>query len=200
MKHFISALTAIGTTLVLAAAPGFAQTAAPSPQATAASSPAPAASPANNGKHLGQIKKLRSGTLTEIQVRYALTHTAEETAKLRKMHTVRFENLRVFRAPAGLLKKYHASTATVAYDPVRLSDALAQTSGMGSFLNIFANINVQDALNNALNGNTVNVSLSDVLNGNNIAIGQVVGVYVNSGGVITTIIYQALYTSSDWII
>jgi hypothetical protein len=64
----------------------------------------------------------------------------------------------------------------------------AQTSGLGSFLNIFANINVQDALNNTLNSNNVNLSLTDVLNGNNIATGQVVGVFVNSGGVITTIV------------
>jgi hypothetical protein len=87
-----------------------------------------------------------------------------------------------------LFKQLHASLNSTAYEPIRMTDAIAQTSGFGSFLNIFANINVQDALNDTLNNNKVNLSLTDVLNGNNIAIGQVVGIYVNSGGVITTII------------
>jgi hypothetical protein len=182
---------------VLAATPAFAQTTpAPSPLATAAASPAPTTAPVatnapvqtNPGKHLGQVKKLRAGTLTNAQVRYALTHAAQEAAQLRKIHTVKFDNLRVYRAPSGLLKQLHASASIVAYVPMRLSDAVAQTSGFDSFLNIFANINVQDALNNTLNNNNVTLNLTDVLNGNKIAIGQVVGVYVNSGGVITTII------------
>lgn len=171
---------AICAALAATALPAAAQTAAPSPQATAA--------PQNHGKHVGQVKKLRSGSLTPAQVRYALTHRSQEIGKLRNMHSVSFDHLRVYRAPAGLLKNIHAGVAAVAYDPFRMTDAVAQTSGLGSFLNIFANINVQDALNNTLNGNNVNLSLTDVLNGNNIAIGQVVGVYVDSAGVITTII------------
>jgi hypothetical protein len=175
----------IALCVLAAATPAIAQTSpAPSPQATAAASPAPA----NPGKHLGQVKKIRAGALTTAQLKYALAHPAQEAAQLKKIHTVRFDNLRVYRAPRGLLKQLHASQAALAYEAVRMNDALAQTSGFGSFLSIFANINVQDALNNTLNGNNVTLSLTDVLNGNNIAIGQVVGVYVNSGGVITTII------------
>lgn len=184
---------ALCAAIAATALPAAAQTAAPSPQATTPPSPSATAAPAtaapnNNGKHLGQVKKLRSGSLTPAQVRYALTHRPQEIAKLRNMHSVSFDHLRVYRAPAGLLKSVHAGIGAVAYDPFRMTDAVAQTSPLGSFLNIFANINVQDALNNTLNGNNVNLSLTDVLNGNNIAIGQVVGVYVNSAGVITTII------------
>lgn len=172
-------------------ATALAQTAAPSPQATMnatpAASPSTQASPsqAGNGKHLGQIKHLRSGSLTPGQVRYALSHVSQEAARLRSMRRVKFENLRVYRAPASLKK--HASISFMAYEPIRLQDALAQTSS-NPLLNIFANINVVDALNNALNGNTVGVTLNDVLNANNIAVGQVVGVYIGSGGIITTII------------
>lgn len=199
MKRFSIAAASMCVAAMSALAPGWAQTTpAPSPQATAAASPSPSAAPpsaapasaapANPGKHLGQVKKLRRGSLSATQVRYALTHPAQEAAKLRKMHSVRFENLRVYKAPPGLLHGLHASAATVAYEPVRMTDALAQLSGLGSFLNIIANVNVQDALNNTLNGNTVDLSLTNVLNGNNIAIGQVVGLYIDSGGVITTII------------
>jgi hypothetical protein len=180
------ALAAIFTLLTTASAIAQQATAYPSPQATVASSPT--ASPANRGKHLGQVKKLRAGTLTAAQVRYAMAHASQEAAKLRSMKTVKFENLRVYRAPASLRATLHASVSEIAYAPVRLNDALAQTTSSNPLLSIFANINVVDALNNTLNGNTVGVSLNDVLNANNIAIGQVLGVYIGGGGIITTII------------
>lgn len=155
----------------------------PSPQATAAVSPN-----ANNGKHLGQVKKLRTGTLTLAQVKYALGHQSAEANRLRAIKQVKFENLRVYRLPDSLRHSMnlHASASAVAYEPFTVSDALAQTSS--PLLNILANINVSDALNNALNGNNVSLSLSDVLNSNNIGIGQVVGVYIGGGGIITTIV------------
>jgi hypothetical protein len=174
-------------TSIIAAALVAQATPAPSAQPTALPSPQATAAHPNNGKHLGQVKKLRAGTLTPAQLRYALTHQSQEAQRLAAMHSVKFENLRVYRAPAGLLHNMHASSQALAYEPFRLDDAVAQST-LGSFLNIIANVNVQDALNGTLNGNTVDLSLSDVLNGNNIAIGQVVGVYVNSGGIITTII------------
>ena len=165
--------------------PSAAPTAQASPQASPAASPQ---SSGNNGKHLGQIKKLRSGSLTPAQVKFALTHQSTEIARLRNMKQVKFENLRVYRLPDSLRRSMHkhASVSTLAYEPFTLSDALAQTSN--PLLNILANINVSDALNNALNSNNVSLSLSDVLNSNNIGIGQVVGVYIGGGGIITTII------------
>jgi hypothetical protein len=182
------------------AAPAWAQTTpAPSPQATIAPTPsatmAPAPRPAatNPGKHLGQIKKIAAGNLSLAQVTYALTHMPQEISSLRKLHKVKFSNLRVQRVPTTLHRLLRTSQIqSVAYEPITLNDALAQTpapSGLlGSLLNIIANINISDALNNALNGNTVSVSLSNVLNGNKIAIGQVVGVYVGGAGIITTLL------------
>lgn len=166
------------------AAPAAQASPAPSPQSSAQPSPAHA----NPGKHLGQVKKLRTGTLTPAQVKFALAHQSTEIARLRSLKQVKFENLRVYRLPDALRRSVHAhaSVSAVAYEPFALSDALAQTSN--PLLNILANINVSDALNNALNGNNVALSLSDVLNSNNIGIGQVVGVYIGGGGIITTII------------
>lgn len=197
--RYPAVITTIALALSAQAALARQATPAPSPQTTVAPSPsAPAATPAataapatsgnpaNHGKHLGQIKKIPSGTLTPTQLRYALAHPSQEAAKLRAMKSVKFENLRVYHMPASLRKTLHASASEIAYNPFTLPDALAQSSN--PLLNIFANINVSDALNNALNGNTVGVTLNDILNANNIAIGQVVGVYVGGGGIITTII------------
>lgn len=182
------------------ATPVWAQTTpAPSPQATIAPSPAatetPRPAPTNRGKHLGQVKKIAAGNLSFAQVTYALVHMPQEINSLRKIKKVKFANLRVQRVPTTLKRLIRTSqiqTSAVAYEPVTLNDALAQTpapSGLlGSLLNIIANINISDALNNALNGNTVNLSLSNVLNGNKIAIGQVVGVYVGGADIITTLL------------
>jgi hypothetical protein len=194
----------LAAALASGAAPALAQTTPyPSPQATIAPSPAPTTAPTphaaatNRGKHLGQVKKIAAGNLSLGQMAYALTHMPQEISSLRKIHKVKFSNLRVQRLPSSLHRLIRMSFApqAVAYEPITLDDALAQTPTpapagglLGSLLNIIANINISDALNNALNGNTVNLSLSNVLNGNKIAIGQVVGVYVGGGGIITTIL------------
>lgn len=162
---------------------------APSDSASPAASPAAAATPEIEG----HVKTLRKGTLTPGQLAYAVSHPAQEAAKLRAMHTVHFDNLRVYRVAPGILPKLHVSNQEVAYEPLTMLDGGgSQTVALNltqPLLNIIANINVQDALNNALNGNTVTVSLQNVLNNNKIAIGQLVGVYVGGGGIITTIIH-----------
>lgn len=176
--------------------PASAQTAAPSPQVTVVPSPAPTAKPTPKKAPpaRGKVKRLRAGNLSLVQIAYALTHLPQEIGSLRRIKKTNFANLRVQRVPTSLHRLIRTSetASAVAYEQFNLGDALAQTpapSGLlGSLLNIIANINISDALNNALNGNTVAVSLSNVLNGNNIAIGQVVGVYVGGGGIITTLI------------
>jgi len=199
---FTNALVALGVA-GYAIVPAWAQTTPlPSPQATLAPTPAATSAPEPTARppvNRGKVKKLAAGTLSLSQVSYALTHMPQEINSLRKVHKVKFANLRVQRVPTTLRRLMRTSQtdgALLAYEPQTLSDALAQTAApsaapgglLGSLLNIIANINVSDALNNALNGNTVNVSLSNVLNGNKIAIGQVVGVYVGGGGIITTLI------------
>lgn len=188
-------LTALLLTFALQATP------APSPQpahtATPAASPAPAASSAASAQpqatkpprtRAKSFKAIPHASLTRAQVKYALTHQLESARKLRALRTIKFSNLRVYKLSSSDLQLLHADASTVAYQPFAVQDAVAQSGVLGSFLNLIANVNVSDALNGSLNGNTVNASLSDVLNGNNIAIGQVVGVYVNGGGIITTLI------------
>lgn len=174
-------------------------TPAPSPQSTATAppSPAPSATAASTApatktpapkRAAKSYKKIPPGQLSKPEVRYALTHQLQMARKLQSMHTIKFSNLRIYKLSTSDLQLLHAQASMLAYAPFTAQDTVAATGLLGSFLNIIANVNVSDALNGSLNGNTVNASLNNVLNGNNIAIGQVVGVYVNGGGIITTLI------------
>ncbi|HEY0393211.1 MAG TPA: hypothetical protein VGD01_01830 [Candidatus Elarobacter sp.] len=159
----------------------------------------------NNGNHKGQIKKIQSGSLTRSQVLYGVTHQLSAAKQLAKMKTIKFDNLRVYKLPTSLqsmVKLSDADTQAVTLALIGSGIQVAQTdpslpSSNGSnspiqyLRNVLANINVSNALNNlnVLNNSNVNVNvaLSDVLNNNKISIGQVVGLYIGGGGIITTI-------------
>jgi hypothetical protein len=198
MKKLLFSLATAGLVIALATQGAAQTTPAPSPQATMAPSPSvPAATatpmhstatspPAKRGL-LNRLKKLLHVSLPASQVKYAVTHQNQELAKLKAMKKVSYANLRFYKLPPSMLPQVKAWRSQQAYDPsIRLNDALAQSSN--PFLNIFANVVVTNALNNILNSNTVNVSLNDILNANKIGIGQVVGLFINGGGIITTII------------
>jgi hypothetical protein len=205
---------------VMRASPVYETTPAPSPSASSSATAAPSAASSatpkasdgngagngnakgNNGKHLGQIKKLQSGSLSLKDLRYALTHPVQEVNQVRKMKTVSFDKLRVYRLPTSLKSMLKVSDANadipvlVQLAPsLELAQSVPSTNGSNSPIAILqyalANINVSNALNNVsvLNNSNVNVgvTLADVLNGNKISIGQVAGIFVNGLGIITTI-------------
>jgi hypothetical protein len=192
--------------------PGAVATSAP---ATTAPSPSTSASP-NRGTGTtrstdtgsdaqGKIKTIKTGSLTRSQVVYGVTHQLQEAQQLAKMKTVNFDNLRVYRLPLSvksMLKISDAESRSVALAMLGDGIQVAQTTpglpasnGNNSPIqylhNVLANINVSNALNNlnVLNNSNVNVNvaLSNVLNNNKISIGQVVGLYIGGGGIITTI-------------
>jgi len=147
------------------------------------------------------IKKLKEATLPFGQVKYALTHPLQEAKQLRNLHTVKFENIRVVRLSKLHIKGLKAMNVDLLVarnafgTPAEVAAiTLPSTNGSNSPIqylqDVLANINVSNALNDVLNNSTLNlnVSLSDVLNNNKIAIGQVVGVYVGGGGLINTIV------------
>ena len=175
---------------------------APAPNPTKAGSTSGTAPKTNHGKHLGQIKKIPNGTLSTSDLRYGLTHPLQEANKVRKMKTVSFDKLRVYKLSGHLksLLKVGDNSDIPALAVLGPGTLIAQTSLPGTngsnspiaYLQyVLANINVSNALNNVsvLNNSTVNVgvSLADVLNGNKISIGQVAGIFVNGLGIITTI-------------
>jgi hypothetical protein len=159
----------------------------------------------NNGNHNGQIKKLQSGTLSRSQVLYGVTHQVQAAKQLLKMKTVNFNNLRVYKLPTSLqsvLKVSALDQQAIAVamlgngiQVAQTTPALPTSNGNNSPIqylrDVLANINVSNALNNlnVLNNSNVNVNvaLSNVLNNNKITIGQVVGLYIGGGGIITTI-------------
>lgn len=170
-------------------------TTAPQTAAPATEAPSPTAAPARH------IKKLKEATLPFGQVKFALTHPLQEAKKLRAMHTVKFENIRVVRLSKLNIKGLKAMNVDLLVarnafgTPAQVAAiTLPSTNGSNSPIqylqDVLANINVSNALNDVLNNSTLNlnVSLSDVLNNNKIAIGQVVGVYVGGGGLINTIV------------
>ncbi|GAC1615493.1 MAG: hypothetical protein NVS4B13_09800 [Candidatus Elarobacter sp.] len=182
-------------------------TSAPGAGATAPTS-VPAAKPSSTGKPAsaeGNIKQIQAGTLTRSQVVYGLTHQVQAAKQLAKMKTVNFDNLRLYKLPQSLqstLKVSEADTQAIALallgDGLQIAQtapALPASNGSNSPIqylrNVLANINVSNALNNlnVLNNSTVNlnVALSNVLNNNKVSIGQVVGLYIGGGGIITTI-------------
>jgi hypothetical protein len=159
----------------------------------------------NNGNHNGQIKKIKSGSLSRSQVVYGMTHQLQAAKQLLKMKTVSFDNLRVYKLPTTLksvLKVSDAEQQAIAVAILGHGTLVAQTtpalpssngnnSPIQYLRDVLANINVSNALNNlnVLNNSNVNlnVALSNVLNNNKISIGQVVGLYIGGGGIITTI-------------
>ncbi|MBV8367835.1 MAG: hypothetical protein JO036_02710 [Candidatus Eremiobacteraeota bacterium] len=183
-------------------APAMTMAPAPSPVPTKAGSTSGTAPKTNNGKRLGQIKKIPNGTLSTSDLRYALTHPLQEANKVRAMKKVSFDKLRVYKLSSGLksLLKVGDNSDIPALAVLGPGTLIAQTTLPGTngsnspiaYLQyVLANINVSNALNNVsvLNNSNVNVgvSLADVLNGNKISIGQVAGIFVNGLGVITTI-------------
>lgn len=153
----------------------------------------------------GKIKQIKSGSLSRSQVVYGLTHQVQAAKQLLKMKTVNFDNLRVYKLPPTLqsvLKVSDADTQAIVLAMLGNGIQVAQTtpslpssngnnSPIQYLRNVLANINVSNALNNlnVLNNSNVNVNvaLSNVLNNNKISIGQVVGLYIGGGGIITTI-------------
>jgi hypothetical protein len=199
-----------------AAMPSSTVTAVPEPSASAAPvktmAPAPSPAATKSGTTGGgnsitkpkpQYKHIPNGSLSTSDLRYGLTHPVQEANKVRKMKTISFDKLRVYKLSGGLksLLKVGDNSDIPALAVLGPGTLIAQTSGLeganGSnspiaYLQyVLANINVSNALNNVsvLNNANVNVgvSLQDVLNGNKISIGQVAGIFVNGLGIITTI-------------
>ena len=153
----------------------------------------------------GKVKKIKSGSLTRSQVLYGLTHQVQAAKQLVKMKTINFDNLRVYKVPTtlrSLIKLSDADQRALALAILGNGIQVAQTtpsmpssngnnSPIQYLRDVLANINVSNALNNlnVLNNSNVNVNvaLSNVLNNNKISIGQVVGLYIGGGGIITTI-------------
>src|SRR5690348_15033053 len=167
---------------------------APSPSATSTASPTPTAQPkhTNGSAHStanrfkGKTKHEHTAKLSMGQIHFAMTHARQEADRLKRMHTISFSKLRIVRV-SGLNTSNAESLQIIAQTTLPSSNG--SNSPIQYLQYVLANINVSNALNDTLNNSNVNVvvPLTDVLNNDNISIGQVVGVYVDSAGLIYTI-------------
>ena len=189
---------------IATSAPGNAMpatTSAPATAAPAATTPHPTAAPKSAAAR--SYKKIPNGSMSFTDLRYALTHPLQEANKVRKMKTISFDKLRVYRLSSGLKSMLKVGDANadipalavlgpgVEVAQVGLPGSNGSNSPIAYLQYVLANINVSNALNNVnvLNNSNIgiNVALKDVLNGNKISIGQVAGIFVNGLGIITTI-------------
>jgi hypothetical protein len=200
------AMSAPATTAPTTSAPATSAPAMPSAAPAASASPATRSAGGTRSAGSGtakQVKKIPNGSLSFTDLRYGLTHPVQEANQLRKMKSVSFDKLRVYRLSSSLkstLKVGDANSDIPVLAILGPAIYVAQTGAPSANGNnspiamlqyVLANINVSNALNNVsvLNNSNVNVgvSLQDVLNGNKISIGQVAGIFVNGLGIITTI-------------
>jgi hypothetical protein len=179
--------------------------ASPSSGTTGGATRSTGGSPGKSGSAPGKVKQIKAGSLTRSQVLYGCTHQVAAAKQLLKMKTIKFDNLRVYKLPSSLKSMVKLSDADqqaialamlgngvqVAQTTPSLPSSNGNNSPIQYLRDVLANINVSNALNNlnVLNGSNVNVNvaLSNVLNNNKISIGQVVGLYIGGGGIITTI-------------
>jgi hypothetical protein len=179
--------------------------ATPAPSGDATSAPSRSAGGQRTTGGNAKVKPIKNGALTRSQVVYGLTHQIQAAKQLAKMKTINFDNLRVYKLPSSLKSMVKLSDAEtraittallgsgvlVAQTTPNLPSTNGNNSPIQYLRDVLANINVSNALNNlnVLNNSNVNVNLalSNVLNNNKISIGQVVGLYIGGGGIITTI-------------
>ncbi|MDP9105192.1 MAG: hypothetical protein M3N49_04580 [Candidatus Eremiobacteraeota bacterium] len=164
----------------------------------------------NNGQHKGALKHLKIVSLPASQLRYALSHQRAVADQLKGMKTIDISKLQIVRLSGGTTSGTGSTSgagSTTQSGSGQMSGSSAGTTQSGSsnspsggpavntgaggtvlnnsqiqyLHNVLANINVSDSLNN------VTVSLSNVLNNNNISIGQLIGVYLGPGGNVTAI-------------
>ncbi|HYW54608.1 MAG TPA: hypothetical protein VE826_11595 [Dongiaceae bacterium] len=158
----------------------------------------------NQGQHKGMLKRLKIVSLPSTALRFALSHQRATADKLKAMKTIDINKLQIVRLGAssatsagsttqsgsGQMSGSSAGTTQSGSSNSPSGGSAVNTGTGGTVLNnsqiqylhnVLANINVSDSLNN------VTVSLSNVLNNNNISIGQLIGIYLGPGGNVTAI-------------
>ena len=158
----------------------------------------------NNGRHLGQLRHLRTGTLPDSQVIYALQHQSIYVARLRAMRTIDYSNIRIVRVSPKVKQRLHISVfddTMLAYESgLRGGDGSVQVaqifggsnSGLLQQLEaIVAGIVVSNAINNATGGNLgggAGASLAQVLLSSGSPLSDLLGVYLGGNGILNALV------------
>lgn len=154
----------------------------------------------DNGRHLGRYKHLRTGSLSNAQIAYALGHESAGIARLRSMRSIDYNRIRIVRVSPALRARLRISAlpgTAVAYEPFLASDGtVAQIFGNGGssllqqLQSIFAGMMINNAINNATGGGGggATATLAQVLLNSGIPISDLLGVFFSNDGTLNALV------------
>jgi hypothetical protein len=154
----------------------------------------------NNGRHLGQLRRLQAASLGDSQIAYALGHEQQSIARLRSMRTIDASRVRIIRLTPTQKARFHVSmmSGAVAYEAFTATDSpvVAQIFNTNNPLiqqlqQLIAGILVTNAINNTLGGSTgggATATLAQILLSNGIPLSSLLGVFFDPSGILNAIV------------
>jgi hypothetical protein len=155
----------------------------------------------NNGRHLGQLRRLQVTTLSNSQISYALGHEQQGIARLRAMRRIDASKVRIIRLTAAQKVRFHVSMlgGAIAYEPLSALDAPTHVAQIFNTNNpllqqlqqIVAGMLVTNAINNTLggsNGGGATATLAQILLSNGIPLSSLLGVFFDPSGILNAIV------------
>lgn len=154
----------------------------------------------DNGRHLGQLRRLQVATLGDSQIAYALGHERQNIARLRSMRTIDASRVRIVRLTPSQKARFHVSMMSggLAYEPFSATDSpvVAQIFNTNNPLiqqlqQLIAGMLVTNAINNTLGGSTggsATATLAQILLSNGIPLSSLLGVFFDPSGILNAIV------------
>ena len=154
----------------------------------------------DNGRHVGQLRKLQFATLSDGQISYALNHRQQAIAQLRSMRKIDASRIRIVRLTAAQKARFHVSLldGAIAYEQFNMPDAHARVAQIFNTNNpllqqlqsLLAGMLVTNAINNATGGSNggATSTLAQVLLNSGIPLSSLLGVFLDPGGILNAIV------------
>lgn len=154
----------------------------------------------DNGRHIGQLRKLQFSTLSDGQIAYALGHRQQAITKLRSMRRIDATRIRIVRLTAAQKARFHVSmlSGALAYEQFNATDAHSNVAQIFNTNNpllqqlqsLLAGMLVTNAINNATGGSTggATSTLTQVLLNSGIPLSSLLGVFFDPSGILNAIV------------
>jgi hypothetical protein len=147
----------------------------------------------DNGRHLGQLRRLQFATLSDAQVSYALNHQSQSIARLRAMRRIDATRVRIVRLTAAQKARFHVSLAgsQLAYEPQVAQIFNTNNPLLQQLQQIVEGIIVTNAINNSLGGGSnggATATLAQILLSSGIPLNDLLGVFFDSSGILNAIV------------
>lgn len=147
----------------------------------------------DNGRHLGQLRRLQSATLSDAQVAYAFNHQSQNIARLRAMGRIDASRVRIVRLTAAQKARFHVSFAggQLAYEPQVAQIFNTNNPLLQQLQQIVAGLIVTNAINQSLGGSSnggATATLAQILLSSGIPLNDLLGVFFDPSGVLNAIV------------